>query len=350
MKLNRTSWVALVVAASALLAGCERPPVDAVQTGFRGTGMELVYNPRTLADNLDTHKAPAPYPDLGKDGPKARQVYKNVQIFGDLSANEFNRLMLAMTQWVAPEQGCAYCHNLNNLADDSLYTKVVARKMAQMTQHINSAWTDHVKQTGVTCYTCHRGKPVPNNVWFAPDDKKLMNTKFFGQRNGQNQPMASNGYSSLNSDPFTPYFLNETRIRQIPQTALPQGINSNKSTTQGTESTYALMFHMSGGLGVNCSFCHNSRNFSDWEQSPPQRLTAWYGIRMVRELNNEFMVPITKVFPENRLGPKGDVAKANCATCHQGAYKPLFGDGSLTAAHPELRGPAQKLRTAEAKK
>ena len=58
MKFNRTSWVALVVAASALLAGCERPPVDTVQTGFRGTGMELVYNPRTLADNLDIHKAP----------------------------------------------------------------------------------------------------------------------------------------------------------------------------------------------------------------------------------------------------------------------------------------------------
>jgi photosynthetic reaction center cytochrome c subunit len=350
MKLIRTSWVALVVAASALLAGCERPPIDAVQTGFRGTGMELVYNPRIVAENLDLHKAPAPYPDLGKDGPKARQVYKNVQIFGDLSANEFNRLMLAMTQWIAPEQGCAYCHNLNNLADDSVYTKVVSRQMIQMTRNINASWGDHVKQTGVTCYTCHRGQPVPANVWSAPDEKQLMKTKFFGQMNGQNKPMASNGYSSLNFDPFTPYFLNDSRIRQISQTALPQGINGYGSSMQDTESTYALMFHMSGGLGVNCAFCHNSRNFSDWEQSPPQRLTAWHGIRMVREMNNEFMVPLTKVFPQNRLGPKGDVLKVNCATCHQGAYKPLFGDGSLTAAHPELRGPAPVLKTAGAKK
>ncbi len=346
MRLNRTSWVALVVAASAVLAGCERPPVDAVQKGFRGTGMELVYNPRTLAEDAPIHKAPAPYPDLGKEGPRAKQVYKNVQVFGDLSVNEFNRLMLSMTQWVAPEQGCAYCHNLNNLAEDSVYTKVVARKMSQMTQHINAAWTDHVKQTGVTCYTCHRGKPIPNNIWFAPDEKQLMKTKFFGQTNGQNTPMATNGYSSLNIDPFTPYFLENTRIRQISQTPLPQGINGYGSSMQATEATYSLMFHLSGSLGVNCSYCHNSRNFADWQQSPPQRLTAWHGIRMVRELNNEFMVPLTKVFPANRLGPKGDVAKANCATCHQGAFKPLYGDATLAAAHPELRGPAQKLKTA----
>jgi photosynthetic reaction center cytochrome c subunit len=38
---------AVALVAATLLAGCERPPVDAVQRGYRGTGMELVYNPRT---------------------------------------------------------------------------------------------------------------------------------------------------------------------------------------------------------------------------------------------------------------------------------------------------------------
>ncbi len=33
--------------AAALLAGCERPPITAIQNGFRGTGMEQVNNPRT---------------------------------------------------------------------------------------------------------------------------------------------------------------------------------------------------------------------------------------------------------------------------------------------------------------
>ena len=35
-------------AALLLLTGCERPPIDAVQHGYRGTGMLQVYNPRTV--------------------------------------------------------------------------------------------------------------------------------------------------------------------------------------------------------------------------------------------------------------------------------------------------------------
>jgi photosynthetic reaction center cytochrome c subunit len=41
------------------------------------------------------------------------------------------------------------------------------------------------------------------------------------------------------------------------------------------------------------------------------------------------------VFPAERLGPQGDVAKLNCATCHQGAFKPLYGQ-SMLKDHPEL--------------
>ncbi len=344
MNLSRTSLIAAIVAVSALLAGCERPPIETVQTGFRGTGMELVYNPRTLDAEAALHKAPDALEPADKSGPKARQVYQNVKVLGDLSVGEFTRTMVAMTQWVAPEQGCAYCHNVANFADDSLYTKVVARRMTQMTQHLNAAWKNHVADTGVTCYTCHRGQPVPQQVWFAPNDAKLAKG-LLGQRNGQNEPAVSVGMSSLPNDPFSAYFQGDQRIRQIAQTALPQGINSNGSSTQMTESTYGLMIHMSKGLGVNCSFCHNSRNFSDWEQSPPQRVTAYHGIRMVRELNNEFIDPLQPVFPANRLGPKGDVAKINCATCHLGAYKPLYGE-SMAKNHPELQGPVARLMKA----
>ncbi|MFZ4500741.1 MAG: photosynthetic reaction center cytochrome PufC [Burkholderiaceae bacterium] len=341
MNLNRTTWVAMILVGAALLSGCERPPIDTVQTGFRGTGMELVYNPRTLEKTESLHQAPAALDPADKSGPRARQVYQNVKVLGDLSVGEFTRVMVSMTQWIAPEQGCGYCHNLQNFADDSMYTKVVARRMTQMTQHLNASWKNHVADTGVTCYTCHRGQAVPNQVWFAPDDSKLAKG-MLGQRNGQNEPAASVGGSSLPKDPFTAYLQKDTPIRQISQTALPQGINSTGSSTQMTEGTYGLMMHMSTGLGVNCAFCHNSRNFSDWKQSPPQRVTAYHGIRMVRELNNEFITPLTSTFPRNRLGPKGDVAKVNCATCHQGAYKPLYGE-PMAKLYPELQGPAAKL-------
>ena len=341
MNLNRTTWVAMILVGAALLSGCERPPIDTVQTGFRGTGMELVYNPRTLEKTESLQQAPAALDPADKSGPRARQVYQNVKVLGDLSVGEFTRVMVSMTQWIAPEQGCGYCHNLQNFADDSMYTKVVARRMTQMTQHLNASWKNHVADTGVTCYTCHRGQAVPNQVWFAPDDSKLAKG-MLGQRNGQNEPAASVGGSSLPKDPFTAYLQKDTPIRQISQTALPQGINSTGSSTQMTEATYGLMMHMSTGLGVNCAFCHNSRNFSDWKQSPPQRVTAYHGIRMVRELNNEFITPLTSTFPRNRLGPKGDVAKVNCATCHQGAYKPLYGE-PMAKLYPELQGPAAKL-------
>lgn len=342
MKSRRLVAPILVALSAIVMLGCERPPVDTVQRGFRGTGMELVYNPRTLASEAAVNTAPAALDPADKGGPKAGSVYKNVKVLGNLSVGEFTRVMVAMTQWVAPEQGCVYCHNPQNFADDSLYTKVVARRMTEMTRHLNAAWKNHVGDTGVTCYTCHRGKAVPNEIWFTPADAKLASKSMLGNRNGQNAPSHAVGLTSLPNDPFSAYFLRDDRIRQVAQTALPKGTNSNGSSTQATEATYGLMIHMSEGLGVNCTFCHNTRSFTSWETSPPQRVTAYHGIRMVRELNNEFMLPLTKTFPVNRLGPKGDVAKVNCATCHVGAYKPLYGE-SMAQHHPELQGPVAKL-------
>jgi photosynthetic reaction center cytochrome c subunit len=95
---------------------------------------------------------------------------------------------------------------------------------------------------------------------------------------------------------------------------------------------------MSTSLGVNCTYCHNSRSFQSWENSPPQRATAWWGIRMARDLNVNYMEPLTPVFPEHRKGELGDAPKLNCNTCHQGAYKPLFG-APMVKDFPELSPP-----------
>jgi len=48
-------------------------------------------------------------------------------------------------------------------------------------------------------------------------------------------------------------------------------------------------------------------------------------------------VPLTSTFPAHRLGVLGDVAKVNCATCHQGLFKPLYG-ASMAKDYPELTG------------
>lgn len=324
-----------VAAAGLLLAGCERPPVDSVQHGYRGTGMVQVYNPRTLAGQIPGNQPPEAQAAASPDGPKAKDIYQNVQVLGDLSVAQFTRHMAAITSWIAPQEGCAYCHNLANLAEDSKYTKVVSRAMLRMTQDINANWKPHVADTGVTCYTCHRGNHIPQQVWSTapPQDLKA---NFIGDLAGQNQPAKSVGLASLPYDPFTPYLLNDLPIRVNGPTALPTG---NRQSIKQAEHTYALMEHMSTGLGVNCTYCHNTRAFGEWQGSSPQRVTAWHGIRMAREINTKHIVPLSDVFPANRKGPLGDVLKANCATCHQGAYKPLYG-AKMAKDYPELLGAA----------
>ncbi|MBK5912398.1 hypothetical protein CCR85_12975 [Rhodothalassium salexigens] len=356
---NRRVAAAIAGVSVLVVAGCDdpadRPPLDADQIGFRGVGMEQVKNPRLEDIKRAMNEVPAPlYPPIEGDGPMASEVYENVQVLGDLTADQFTRLMAHITEWVVPKegvpedrQGCNYCHNPENLAEDWPYTKIVSRKMIQMTRDINSNWQDHVNQNGegagVTCYTCHRGNAVPQAVWFtAPEDPPTA----VGWDNGQNHPTAAINYSSLPEDPFTEYLLEDNAARVLSGKALPNG---NANNIMDTEHVYAMMIHISQGLGVNCTYCHNSRSVAEWSQSPPTRATAWYGIQMTRKVNNQWMAPLDSVIPTDssdwiggtkfgaRLGPTGDVAKVNCTTCHQNVYKPLYG-AKMLKDHPELWG------------
>jgi photosynthetic reaction center cytochrome c subunit len=322
----------VVLAAAAVILGqTERPPMDSVQRGYRGTGMAEIYNPRFVQQELAANKIPVSLPPLGNGGAKAGTVYKNVQVLKDVSVGNFTRLMASVTTWVSPAQGCAYCHDVNNMAADTLYTKVVARRMIQMVQHVNADWKTHVAETGVTCYTCHRGQPVPASTWFN-NPGPVQAGGFAQTPAGKNHPTAVAGETSLPFDPFTPFLEHDNEIRVVSETALPG--TDHKSIKQ-TEWTYALMMNFSQSLGVNCTYCHNSRSFTDWDQSTPQRATAWYGIRMVRDLNTNFLDPLKVTFPSARLGPEGDSPKVSCATCHNGVYKPLFGV-SMAKDFPEL--------------
>ena len=84
---------------------------------------------------------------------------------------------------------------------------------------------------------------------------------------------------------------------------------------------------------------NNTQSFVSWKGNPPQRATAWYGIRMARDLNKDYMEPLTDTFPAHRKGELGDVAKVNCATCHQGLNKPLAGVSMLKDYAAELARP-----------
>jgi photosynthetic reaction center cytochrome c subunit len=333
-----TAVVFAAVAFIGLLFTFERPGAIVSQTGYRGLAMEQNYNPRMLVAQQARNLLPEAIDPVEPEGSKASEVYQNVQVLGDLTEVEFLRTMTAITGWVSPEGGCAYCHaEGEELSSDSLYTKVVARRMLQMTREVNTTWKSHVAETGVTCWTCHRGQPVPQEIWFDDPGRRSASKGLIGDPAGQNAASPVVGLSSLPNDPFSAFLVGgkEAPIRVIGQTALPTG---NTASTKQAEWTYGLMVHMSDGLGVNCTYCHNSRAFASWEQSPPARLTAWHGIRMVQTLNAGFLDPLRPVYPASRLGPTGDAAKANCATCHQGAYKPLYG-APMAKDHPELLVP-----------
>ena len=332
--IRKVSIVGSIAALSLALGGCEIGPKQSDQLGYRGTGMQQVNNP---ARKIPAAVIPAKPYDLPADlGPPASVTYKNVQVLGNVKTEEFNLLMAQMNQWIAPpEQGCAYCHNPENMADDGKYTKIVARRMLQMTQQINSRWSNHVKQTGVTCYTCHRGNVVPVNKW-AVKEGAMSPTSITGNRFGQNAPDVDTSYASLPNNAFSTYFQGKSMIRVQGSSALPQA--NHVVSTKDAEKTYGLMMHMSSSLGVNCTFCHNTDAFSSWSNSRPQRVGAYYGIRMVRDINEGYINGLASVMPANRKGPMGDPYKTNCLTCHQGQNKPL-GGVSMIAQAPSLRGP-----------
>ena len=337
--MRRLRWIVGGLVGAAALVGLAFTfsglPVHGTQLGFRGTGMIVDYNPRFERSEIAKNRLEAPFPPVEPAGRTAAVAYKNIQVLKDVDANEMLRLMAAMSTWLAPTIGCSYCHSAVNMAEDKVYTKNISRHMLEMTRYINTNWKSHVGAAGVTCNTCHRGQGVPANVWFiAPPPGGV--SRIAETDTGQNFPAPQAGQTSLPYDPFTPFFLQAAPIRVTPLTAAPTG---DRASINQTDWTYALMVHYADALGVSCVFCHNSRAFNVWDQGTPNRMIAWYGTKMVRDLNHAFMVPITDIFPAGRRGPYNDVAKINCATCHQGAYKPFYGASNLDA-YSELRGPA----------
>jgi photosynthetic reaction center cytochrome c subunit len=356
LRMNLGHKLIAIALPALLLAGCELGKKEQEQVGPRGTALVLISDPDSKAK---VGEIPAPPYELTAEmigGEKASTAYENVPVLGNVSVDEFNYLMQAMTTWIAPDgsnikdAGCTYCHNPENMASDEKYTKVVARKMLLMTQNINANWKPHFasnygdtagqENAGVTCWTCHRGNPVPVNNWSTavPDPSTIT-----GNKRGGNTPSKTVAYASLAYDPFTDYLAGKENIR-VGGKALPTA--ASNASIQQTEKTYGLMMHMSQGLGVNCSFCHNSNNFAKWEDSRPQRVNAWYGIRMVRDVNNNYITALGDVWPANgkgaygnRRGPHGDPLKVNCATCHQGVNKPL-GGAKMLKDYPALKGTA----------
>lgn len=334
--------------------------VDVQQTGFRGTGIQTVTPKNAVVAAVPEVEAAAV-----PDGQRAGDTYLQVQIpaLAALDTADFNRFMTQITAWVSPNQGCYYCHVAEGLEVEAPYTKIVSRRMIQMVQEINGSgkWANHLINTKVTCYTCHRGNPIPAYVWYTEPQS---NHSGLGNDVGQNKATAP-GMTSMTRDPFTFSMLDMAdpkAIRVMGETSLPRvGQVGQGATLQETERTYSLMMHVSVALGSNCTYCHNTQNFASWELSRTQRALGWQGFNMVRDLNRDWIVPLLPMFSEPyiarateaaggqeftwefgndktglaRLGPTGDAPKLNCGTCHNGEPLPL-NRANLAETYPFL--------------
>lgn len=88
-------------------------------------------------------------------------VHKNLKILKD---DEVRPAMMAFTRSLGVR--CDYCHMGRDFASDENPKKVTARMMLTMAHEINAKFPDG--KMHVTCYTCHRGKTVPETEAPAP--------------------------------------------------------------------------------------------------------------------------------------------------------------------------------------
>ena len=286
------------------------------QTGPRGTGMHVV------EFEVDIE---APDPDVaGFDVADVEPADVEVNadaaaLLGGASGDDYGSLVAAMRAWTGiPDL----------LEDPESYQSQVALRMIQMTQSINANWDAHVAvngENGVTCYTCHRGNPVPEGAWTI--STPTVNA-MAGWSANQNRATEISQSTSLPSDALEAYFLNYERIGVHDLDSRVEGVPGQDGYPgiQHAERTYALMNYFANSLGVNCTFCHNTRAFYDGGQVTPQWATAQLGIAMVQELNGDWILPLDELLPPERLGAvAGDVPKVGCLTCHQAQQQPLKG-------------------------
>ena len=305
-----------------------RAPGPGVDLGPPGQAM-VQFAPTEEEARAQNQPAPVLAP-LPADAPQGG--FKNVSVLTDVNPGEFMRLQQAMTAWVAPKEGCGFCHAPGgDYASDANPRKAAARTMLAMTRHINADWRSHVGSAGVTCFSCHRGQAVPADLWFqSPPRAHPRATEPTDDWN----EAATTVRTFFPNEGYEEYLLQKTPAHGEPLTALPTG---TAPSAVEIKRLYEAMMQMSDGMGVNCGYCHHSRNFADWSQSTPMRWSGYSGIVMTRDLNRDFLLrlgqdlPLTRTaqshafaasLPDRERGPQKGNGLADCATCHHGAPKP----------------------------
>ena len=101
----------------------------------------------------------------------AGEVFKNIKVLNKLPADQ----LLPMMRKISDSLGvkCNYCHvmgpNHSGFELDTKKTKITARAMILMTEHLNK--NEKILRHQATCYMCHRGSPEPETQLPMPGDQ-----------------------------------------------------------------------------------------------------------------------------------------------------------------------------------
>ncbi len=343
---------AVVITAVLVFAPHWHTPVPGRQFAYRGSAM-VQFDPDPWQKAQQT--VPVPRLPIVADDPRpATSVYRDVETLKDLDAGDFMRFQNAMTAWVSPSQGCGFCHVAGDYASNANPAKSAARVMIAMTRHINTAWSTHVGADGVTCFSCHEGQPVPRDMWFkAPPQPQ---PRMMGHGDDWDEA-ARTVHGFFPNEGYEEYLLQDTPGLVLSQTDHPSGQVADSAVVK---RLYEMMMQMSDDMGVNCTFCHNSRAMQDWSQSTPMRWVGLGGLKLTRDINRNYLLDLATVIPETRLrlgaprawstpareqGWQSGNGFADCGTCHHTAPVPTVGVG-LAKAFPTLRSPGPQTQAA----
>ena len=106
----------------------------------------------------------------GKEKLPADSVFKNLKVLTGESSVSAEHLLWMMNWGWSKELGvsCSYCHSTGKWESDSIATKDIARGMWTMRVKINKDFLPSITGLNyeanpkVTCFTCHRGRPLPD--------------------------------------------------------------------------------------------------------------------------------------------------------------------------------------------
>ncbi len=99
----------------------------------------------------------APTTAFPDDDRSAREVYENLEQFGDIPARQLRDVM--QTYSASLGVGCTHCHVSGDWASDEKFQKRMARRMHEIRTGLQDDFFD--SRQALSCWTCHQGQPRP---------------------------------------------------------------------------------------------------------------------------------------------------------------------------------------------